>query len=121
MSARLRALVAALLAFASITSGLTSVRARMVPEARSSCAGVGHAHETHSATPSLREGGGGCGGCDHGCTTPGHCVTSSPLAAAEAAQMTSFRRSAPPRYDSVTDPLRSTSTTPPIPPPQRVL
>jgi hypothetical protein len=118
MLARLRALAAALLAFASLTVGFTPALAETIPGAPTACAGDGHEHETRTGTRSVLQGRAGCGQCEHGCTTPGHCVTSASLAVAEAAPVTPLRRPAPTRYHVGTDLLRSTSATPPIPPPQ---
>jgi hypothetical protein len=118
MLAPLRALAAALLAFASLTVGFTPALAEAIPEAPTACAGGGHAHETRTGTLSVLPGRAGCDQCEHGCTTPGHCVTSASLAVAEAAPVTPLRRPEPTRYDIGSDLLRSTSATPPIPPPQ---
>jgi hypothetical protein len=118
MLARLRVLAAALLAFASLMVGFTPALAQAFPGAPTACAGGGHAHETRTGTLSVLQDQAGCRQCEHGCTTPGHCVTSASLAVAEAAPVTPLRRPEPTRYDIGSDLLRSTSATPPIPPPQ---
>jgi hypothetical protein len=119
MLAGLRTAVAALLAIATLTTGVTPALAEGAPTVGTACARPGHAHETALATSSgLRAGGGGCGQCERGCTGPGQCVTPASLALPEAAPSAASQQPLRAGYDVATDPLRSTSATPPIPPPQ---
>ena len=117
MLASIRALSTALLAVASLAAGITPVLAETMPPGRTACAGAGHAHRTPTGTPSVHEGRGGCGQCEHGCG-PGQCITPASLAVAMAEPASTPQRPHGIHYDLATDPLRSASATPPIPPPQ---
>ena len=118
MLACLRPLAAALLAVASLTSGLTPGVAGVVPPVRPGCAGTGHNHETPPGTPAVHAGSPGCDQCERGCSGPGQGVTSASLAVLEAAAPNPVRRAHPIRYDTLSQPLSSAGAAPPIPPPQ---
>ena len=120
MLARLRVCVVSLLAIAGLTGWITPALAEAVPPGRAACAGAGHAHEAPAGMLSMHESPGACGQCGHGCG-PGRCLTPGSLGAAVAPPATAPQRPHSTGYEVGSDPLRSTTATPPIPPPQRLL